>query len=40
MRVPKNVVEARSQLLADLLQNQRYLPLEQVCFRLSISEAT
>jgi DeoR/GlpR family transcriptional regulator of sugar metabolism len=34
------VVEARRQLLADLLQNQRYLPLEQICIRLSISEAT
>jgi hypothetical protein len=30
MRVSKNVVEARRQLLADLLQNQRYLPLEQI----------
>ena len=40
MRVAKNVVEARRQLLADLLQNQRYLPLEQICSRLSISEAT
>jgi DeoR/GlpR family transcriptional regulator of sugar metabolism len=40
VRVPKNVVEARRQLLADLLQNQRYLPLEQICIRLSISEAT
>ena len=40
MRVSKNVVEARRQLLADLLQNQRYLPLEQICIRLSISAAT
>jgi DeoR/GlpR family transcriptional regulator of sugar metabolism len=40
VRVSKNVVEARRQLLADLLQNQRYLPLDQICSRLSISEAT
>ena len=40
MRVPKNVVQSRRLLLADLLQNQRYLPLDQICSRLSISAAT
>ena len=40
MRVAKNVVEARRQLLADLLQNGRYLALDRICQELSISPAT
>ena len=40
MRVAKNVIEARRQLLADLLQNGRYLALDRICQELSISPAT
>ena len=40
MKVAKIVVEARRQLLADLLQNGRYLALDRICQELSISPAT
>ena len=40
MRVPQSVVDSRRKLLAELLDRGRYLPLEQICRRLSISAAT
>ena len=40
MRVSQSVVNSRRKLLAELLDRGRYLPLEQICRRLSISAAT
>jgi DeoR/GlpR family transcriptional regulator of sugar metabolism len=40
MRVSQSVVDSRRKLLAELLDRGRYLPLEQICRRLSISAAT
>jgi DeoR/GlpR family transcriptional regulator of sugar metabolism len=40
MRVSRNVVEARREVLAGWLQNGRYLPLGDICRKLSVSEAT
>lgn len=40
MKVPLHVVTARRAELARLLQQQRYLPLAELCARLGISEAT
>jgi DeoR/GlpR family transcriptional regulator of sugar metabolism len=40
MRVAKKVVLARRERLAQLLRQHSYLPLAEVCRRLSISEAT
>jgi len=40
MRVARNVVEARREVLAGWLQNGRYLPLVEICRKLSVSEAT
>ena len=40
MRVPRNVVEARREVLAGWLQSGRYLPLGEICRKLSVSEAT
>ena len=40
MRVSKKVVEARREVLAGWLQNGRYLPLGEICQKLSVSEAT
>lgn len=40
MRVSKNVVEARREVLAGWLQSGRYLPLDEICRKLSVSEAT
>ena len=40
MRVAQNVVDSRRKLLAELLDRGRYLPLEQICRKLSVSAAT
>jgi len=40
VRVPRNVVEARREVLAGWLQSGRYLPLGEICRKLSVSEAT
>lgn len=40
VRVSQSVVDSRRKLLAELLDRGRYLPLEQICRRLSISAAT
>lgn len=40
MRVPQTVVDSRRKLLAEMLDQGRYLPLDQICRRLSISPAT
>jgi DeoR/GlpR family transcriptional regulator of sugar metabolism len=40
MRVSQSVVDSRRKLLAELLDRGRYLPLDQICRRLSISPAT
>jgi hypothetical protein len=40
MCVSQSVVNSRRKLLAELLDRGRYLPLEQICRRLSISAAT
>ncbi len=40
MKVATSIILARRKSLADLLENHRYLPLAEVCSRLSISEAT
>jgi DeoR/GlpR family transcriptional regulator of sugar metabolism len=40
MKVATSTILARRQSLAGLLENHRYLPLAEVCFRLGISEAT
>ena len=40
MRVSRNVVEARREVLAGWLQSGRYLPLGEICRKLSVSEAT
>lgn len=40
MKVPRHVVESRQQRLAEILQKHRYLPLQQLCEELQVSEAT
>lgn len=40
MKVATSIIVARRQALAEMLENHRYLPLAEVCSRLSISEAT
>ncbi|HEY8967389.1 MAG TPA: DeoR/GlpR family DNA-binding transcription regulator, partial [Candidatus Methylacidiphilales bacterium] len=40
MRVAKHIVDARREQVARLLRQHRYLPLQELCDRLSISEAT
>jgi len=40
MRVSRNVVEARREVLAGWLQSGRYLPLGEICRKFSVSEAT
>jgi DeoR/GlpR family transcriptional regulator of sugar metabolism len=40
VKVALHVVEARRDRLAGLLQKHRYLPVQQLCQRLNISEAT
>lgn len=40
MRVPLHVVEARREKLAALIERYRYLPIQELCRRLGVSEAT
>jgi DeoR/GlpR family transcriptional regulator of sugar metabolism len=40
MKVAAHVVEARRRRLADLLQRRRYLPVQEICRELGVSEAT
>lgn len=40
MRIPQHLVEARRRQLASLLQQTGYLPVNELCRRLEISEAT
>jgi DeoR/GlpR family transcriptional regulator of sugar metabolism len=40
MKVPLHLVEERRAKLADLLQAHSYLPVQEVCRRLKVSEAT
>lgn len=40
MRVPNHLVESRREQLAQMLSSERYLPVAEICKRLSISEAT
>ncbi len=40
MKVPLHVVHARREKLALLLQQHRYLPIQELCRRLGVSEAT
>jgi DeoR/GlpR family transcriptional regulator of sugar metabolism len=40
VRVPLHLVEARRQRVARLLQQNRYMPVQELCRRLGISEAT
>ncbi|MCX7868773.1 MAG: DeoR/GlpR family DNA-binding transcription regulator [Terrimicrobiaceae bacterium] len=40
MRVPRHVIEARRLRLENLLATHRYLPIQDVCKKLGISEAT
>lgn len=40
MRVPLHIVEARHEQLAQLLRAHRYLPLNEICKQLGVSEAT
>ncbi len=40
MRVPLHLVQERRQRLAELLETHSYLPVQEVCRRLEISEAT
>lgn len=40
MKVPLHVVHARREKLALLLQQHRYLPIQELCCRLGVSEAT
>jgi DeoR/GlpR family transcriptional regulator of sugar metabolism len=40
MRVPLHLVQERRQRLADLLETHSYLPVQEVCRHLRISEAT
>ncbi|HEY5752409.1 MAG TPA: DeoR/GlpR family DNA-binding transcription regulator [Chthoniobacterales bacterium] len=40
MKVPLHLVEARRQQLAALLQQRSYLPIQEVCSLLQVSEAT
>jgi DeoR/GlpR family transcriptional regulator of sugar metabolism len=40
LKVPLHLVEARRQRLATLLQQQSYLPIQEVCRLLQVSEAT
>ncbi|MEQ1850479.1 MAG: DeoR/GlpR family DNA-binding transcription regulator, partial [Chthoniobacteraceae bacterium] len=40
MKVPRHVVEARRERLAQLLEQHRYLPVKELCRRLGVSEAT
>lgn len=40
MKVPLHVVHARREKLALLLQQHRYLPIQDLCRRLAVSEAT
>lgn len=40
MKVPLHVVHARREKLAQLLQQHRYLPIQELCRRLGVSEAT
>jgi DeoR/GlpR family transcriptional regulator of sugar metabolism len=40
VKVPRHVVEARRERLAQLLEQHRYLPVKELCRRLGVSEAT
>ena len=40
MKVPLHVVQARREKLAQLLEQHRYLPVQELCRRLGVSEAT
>ncbi len=40
MRVPRHVVEARRERLAQLVGQHRYLPVKELCKKLEVSEAT
>jgi DeoR/GlpR family transcriptional regulator of sugar metabolism len=40
MRVPLHIVEARREKLSALLKHHRYLPINQLCRQLDVSEAT
>lgn len=40
MKVPLHVVEARREKLAQLIEQHRYLPIQELCRRLDVSEAT
>ena len=40
MKVPLHVVQARRERLGQLLQQHRYLPVNELCRRLGVSEAT
>lgn len=40
MRVPRHVVEARQERLAELLQTHGYIPISEICRLLKVSEAT
>jgi len=40
LKVPFHIVEARREKLAQLLEQHRYLPVQELCRRLGVSEAT
>jgi len=40
VKVATSIILARRQSLAELIENRRYIPLSEVCFRLGISQAT
>ena len=40
MKVPLHVVRARRERLAQLIEQHRYLPVQELCRRLGVSEAT
>ncbi len=40
MKVPLHVVKARRERLAQLIEQHRYLPVQELCRRLEVSEAT
>lgn len=40
LKVPFHIVQARRERLAQLLETHRYLPIQELCRRLGVSEAT
>jgi DeoR/GlpR family transcriptional regulator of sugar metabolism len=40
LKVPFHIVQARREKLAQLLEQHRYLPIQELCRRLGVSEAT